>query len=283
MQVVQEPNYYGGMAQNLANSLSNMLGFGPQQQWQGLLQSLGQSGLIPQNLNLNALGSLQNPQMQEVALKLLGQQSMSPLEQAQTGLYGAETEKARAETQMLGQPDISKMQGTASGLRKEFDALSAPYRLIQGSYSRMMASAEDPSPAGDVAIIFNFMKMIDPPSTVREGEAATVENARGWGDAARSLYNRVLTGEKLTETQRQDFLSRSEKLYKSQEKTHKDLINRYTGLSNRWGISPEDVITEANEPQQAGQMPLITSEAEYIALPMGATYRDNSGNIGVKK
>ena len=42
-----------------------------------------------------------------------------------------------------------------------------------------------------MALIFGFMKTQDPTSTVREGEFATAENARGMvGPHVRRMYNR---------------------------------------------------------------------------------------------
>ena len=60
---------------------------------------------------------------------------------------------------------------------------------------------------GDLAIIFNFFKSIDPNSTVREGEFATAENTGGVSDRALTLYRRVLEGARLTDEQRLGFLN----------------------------------------------------------------------------
>lgn len=270
-----------------------MMQQGQQQQWQQLLAALsgqpyqGRQGGInlpllgniggrqvnypaTQGMNMQALGGLRDPQMQQMAMQILGQQMQSPLQQAQT-------EQVRAETQMLGQPDISKMQQTATTLRKEFDTLSAPYRTIRDSYSRVLAAADDPSAAGDLAIIFNYMKILDPGSVVRESEFATAENAAGVPDKIRNLWNKALTGERITYN-RKDFINTAKKLYQSQEKIHKGLIKRYEGLSKRWDIAPEDVITEPFIPAGAQSRPMqVKTIQEAFALPVGTQFIDPNG------
>ena len=127
--------------------------------------------------------------------------------------------------------------------RKEFDSLSDKYRIVRDSYGRILASVKDPSAAGDLSLIFNYMKVLDPGSTVRESEAASVENARGVPAAIRNIYNKVIKGERLEKGQREDFASRSDMLFKSQATTQDKLIKRYEGLATRYGLSAEDITT----------------------------------------
>ena len=47
--------------------------------------------------------------------------------------------------------------------------------------------------AGDAAIVFGYMKMLDPTSVVREGEQATTRNAVGVPEAIRGMYNQRLS------------------------------------------------------------------------------------------
>ena len=50
-----------------------------------------------------------------------------------------------------------------SGLRKEWTGLPTTKATqdVAASYNRVSGAAEDPSPAGDLALIFNYMKMLD--------------------------------------------------------------------------------------------------------------------------
>ena len=94
-------------------------------------------------------------------------------------------------------------------LRKEFNGLGEikDFRKVDAAYNKVKnATDAKPSPAGDLAIIFNYMKILDPGSVVREGEFATAQNAASVPDQIRNLYNRVVNGERLNANQLQLFV-----------------------------------------------------------------------------
>ncbi len=140
--------------------------------------------------------------------------------------------------------DPSKLAEHSKGLRTEFNTLAKNFIDVRDSYARIQESISDPSPAGDMATIFGFMRMLDPTSTVREGEYATAEKARGVPDTVRNLYNKVLEGYRLTPEQRKDFSGRAGKLYDRQEHSHKQLESQYTGLARRLGIPADTVVSD---------------------------------------
>lgn len=131
------------------------------------------------------------------------------------------------------------------GIRQQY--MSTPtvkdFQTLQSSFSKIKSIALDqPSPAGDISLVFNYMKMLDPGSTVREGEQATAANARGLDDSMRTLYNRVLSGEKLTPTQRADFYNKAGQVYESQSKVLSRLQEEFRGISERSGADPRNVV-----------------------------------------
>lgn len=155
----------------------------------------------------------------------------------------AESEKLLRESKGVLTPEQTISQSNT--FRKEFDALSNDFRKIRDSFQRINAAAADPSAAGDLAIIFNFMKILDPGSVVRESEFATAENAAGVPDKIRNMWNKALTGERIS-FNRQDFVNQSRNLFRTQQNTQNKLIKRYTGLAERFGVNPQDVITETD-------------------------------------
>lgn len=129
-------------------------------------------------------------------------------------------------------------------LRDEFRNLSKDYIEVRDAYGRIQESAKNPSAAGDLALIFNYMKMLDPGSTVREGEFATAQNAAGVDDRIVGMYNRVLNGERLADNTRSDFASRAGALYKRQLATHKKNTAQYSALAKRYSVDPQNVVTD---------------------------------------
>jgi hypothetical protein len=144
----------------------------------------------------------------------------------------------------------------AQELRKEFNNQSATFRGVADSYQRIVDSAKDPSPAGDLSLIFNYMKVLDPGSTVREGEFATAQNAGGVDDRVVGLYNRLMNGERLAPAQRSDFLNRGTRLYQGQEKRfNANVRDRYVGLAKRYGLDPAEITGEVSAKVPTSALP----------------------------
>jgi len=163
--------------------------------------------------------------------------------------------------------------GDITTLRKEFAAETKPFLDVNDAYGRIKASASDPSPAGDLALIFNYMKVLDPGSTVREGEFANAQNSGSVGTRIMATYNNVVNGERLTDEQRQDFVSRADKLYGQAVKTHKKREEQYIKLAKTNGFDPEQVVLDriifSDTPQNTSQADTLRAEAE-AAIAAGA-------------
>jgi len=138
--------------------------------------------------------------------------------------------------------DAEKVQSA----RKEFTALPQVKSFADQTtaYGRVMSSIADPSPAGDLALIFNYMKVLDPGSVVREGEFATAQNSGSVDDRTRSLYNRIMSGERLSERQRSDFADRATRLYEGAEQQYKSIAEQYGNFARSAGLPPEQVIPD---------------------------------------
>jgi hypothetical protein len=162
-----------------------------------------------------------------------------------------------------------QLASQANKMRSEFNGLSKDHKLVADSYARIKASASDPSAAGDLSMIFNYMKVLDPGSTVREGEFATAQNAAGIPQRVRNIFNRAMSGERLAPEQREDFVNRAGKLFNAQESRQQENIDRYNAMAERAGIDPLDVTGNAsiNKEQQA-------PKGQYT----GQTVVDDQGN-----
>ncbi len=159
--------------------------------------------------------------------------------------------------------DPEKVFDQETKLRKEFTTQTDDFVKVRDAFSRIDASAKDPSPAGDLALIFNYMKVLDPGSTVREGEFATAQNSAGVPDRLRAQYNQITKGERLAPEQRQDFLTRAGKLYESQLNQYQGLEERYRGLAEMYKLNPEAVVY--------GMGDKTPKRGEEPKLPVGIT------------
>lgn len=158
--------------------------------------------------------------------------------------------------------DQDKSFERANTLRDEYNLQSKDYGTVKTSYETIKALGNKPSAAGDIALLTAYMRMVDPGSSVKEGEFANAENAGGVPTKVRARYNNLLSGERLTDEQRKDFVSQSGTMLSAWRNSNKSTRKRYKDLAERAKINPLDVIG-ADEPD--------TEEAPPEAPPVTAT------------
>ena len=139
-------------------------------------------------------------------------------------------------------PLQGKTFGNEKDLRTEFQAQVKPYVELGQAYQKIETAAKNPSPAGDIAMVYGFMKVLDPSSVVREGEFATAQNAGSVPDSVRNMYNKALSGERLNEKIRSDFLQQARNLVESQRVMSNDLMSRYTEVAKNYKLDPNQVV-----------------------------------------
>ncbi len=141
-------------------------------------------------------------------------------------------------------------------LRKELEGIAKPYQEVRNGYRRIQASKDDA--AGDISLIFGYMKMLDPGSVVREGEFATAQNAGGVPERIANLYNKALDGTRLTTGQRAMFKGQAGAIFKQAESEYKTRENQYRGLATSYKMDPSRIIPafdDINAPMEAPAIP----------------------------
>ncbi len=130
------------------------------------------------------------------------------------------------------------------GLRKEVFATNKDYAVIRDYANKIEEIAKAPSAASDMAMIFSFMKILDPGSVVRETEYANAENARGVPETVRNMWNKVIAGQRLTNDQRKDFLTQAQTIAKAQKSQYTQSMKQYRGIANRLNLDERNVIVD---------------------------------------
>lgn len=149
-----------------------------------------------------------------------------------------------------------------AGIRKEFTKLSGDFIKIRDAIGKVEQATANPSGPGDIALIFNFMKILDPGSTVREGEFATAQNSAGVTEKFRALFNRVQRGERLSEKQRGEFAATAGQLFKSQTGKQLELETEFQGIAERANITPADVVIDFMGEGRPGAPEIINFDAQ---------------------
>lgn len=179
---------------------------------------------------------------------------------------------------------LEKEFKNTKALRGEFTKATSNFASINDSFGRISVSAKDPSAAGDLSLIFNYMKMLDPESVVRESEFATAAATASLMERAKGVYTKMTGGRRLSDAQRKDFVDRSKLLFKEADRIHGGRRKQFEGLAKRAGLDPANVVFQRNfaqdpeglqtpqtlQGQGTEQNPMqITSESEADNLPAG--------------
>lgn len=129
-----------------------------------------------------------------------------------------------------------------NSLGKRWMDESADYLGRGQSLGQLLSGAKQQSAAGDISMVFNFMKMNDPNSAVLPGEYATAQNAGGVDERVRAFYNSLLDGQRLTPSQRKDFLMTAKAIFESTIAAKDERARHFTSLAQAYGIDPSLVI-----------------------------------------
>jgi len=129
---------------------------------------------------------------------------------------------------------------TTNQLSTAFLGQAKPYIEVAQAYRKVISAPE--SAAGDMSKIFGYMKILDPGSTVREGEAASAQNAAGVPDRILNLYNKAVTGQRLNPTQRADFDNSAYQLVESQKQQFETLKTHFKDRAISQNANPNNVI-----------------------------------------
>lgn len=164
--------------------------------------------------------------------------------------YGANSPQAQAFGELVegfseGEaPDPSDV----AGLRKEHAKASATTVEVKSAYDKIQAahqiSTEGDSGAGDISLLVGYMKMLDPGSVVREGEFATAENSGGVPQRIRGTYNSLVNGERLAQSQRDDFLENAQAIWGIQQRNQMSIDDQYRAIAERQKMNPENVVLD---------------------------------------
>ena len=191
---------------------------------------------------------LQQPQNQ-VPVSSLGSQDFGRFarEQGLDPTRSVQRMEALRQAELANQPKAPDPQvqiKNENDLRKEFNSLPEvkDFNKVRTSYDKVVLAGENPSAAGDISMIFNYMKILDPGSVVREGEFATAQNAAGVPQRVINQYNKIVKGERLSEDQRSDFMNQARFAAEAQFKPVSEQMTRYQGVARNMGLRLDQVL-----------------------------------------
>lgn len=124
-------------------------------------------------------------------------------------------------------------------LTDDFDKETANQRKIITSAQNIQSIAERAKagePTAQVALVYQYMKSLDPTSTVREGEYATAKNTTGLPGKVLNTYNSVVKGTFLNANQIDGYVNDSLKLAETANNQILNTSREYDRRANVYGI-----------------------------------------------
>lgn len=173
---------------------------------------------------------------------LQGPKQVSELEQQETRYKKLQADQLAADLNGGSKPKEADVQNQVNTLRKDITTAGKAFELVKAANNRITKTGNKGTPASDISLVFNFMKMNDPGSTVREGEFATAQNAEGVPGRVVNLYNQMLDGTRLNPAQRKDFIQQSNGLFLSQRDSFDSQIENTLQQADQDSIGRERVL-----------------------------------------
>ncbi len=170
----------------------------------------------------------------------------------------------------------------AAKLRAEFMKQNETFRDIRDATQRVKSVANDGTGASDLALIYNFMKVLDSRSVVRETEFKSAADAKAWlskvdagllGEIAVPSSIRAAiqkadpnkNGPLLLPEQRKDFVKQVDNIYKGQRQIYDQSVGEFKRLGKVMGIPDEMQSFATFEPGSAN--PIRTNTAQPEVTP----------------
>jgi hypothetical protein len=188
----------------------------------------------------------------EAAAKLAERKAAAPLggSGSSAELQRLRLDEARAkarERELAGTPEAQSRRSTleSSTLRKEFITRPEVEKASASAaeYENLNALATNPASAGgDLALVFSFMKVMDPGTAVKQEEFAATARAQGAEGRIVTAIGNVVSGQILSPEQRLD-LARQAKVFRDNNRRRAEVVAKvYGDLATSSGFRPVDVL-----------------------------------------
>ena len=140
-------------------------------------------------------------------------------------------------------------------LRDDYIRDTKNYPVIRDAFSKISRASESHTGPGDISLIYGYMRMLDPGSTVREGEFATAQNAGSIPQQVWAMYNKAVRGERLDPAVRAQFVAEAQNIYEQSTADYLKTRDLYSGVATRGNMDPRNVVidlTPASPPKKSG-------------------------------
>ncbi len=132
---------------------------------------------------------------------------------------------------------------------KEFGTVQSYYAGMKAVAARQ---AQNPTNAGDYALLTNFQRINDPGGMVRSQQFNDMQDVPGWTDKMLGAGKKVMNGGMLDNNERADFLNIGDALYKGKLAGANTAVDRYQDIAKKsYFANPARVISHFSDLSQS--------------------------------
>ena len=192
-------------------------------------------------IDLNKVNDPKTPNDERI-VKLTDTQYSS----AGTNIVSLASMKAGVDANNKSYDNLTKLSNNYKGMKSVdfYQKLRSTWQKIDVAYNQAYNPDTENPQVADVSMIFNFMKMLDPGSTVREGEYATAKNTGGIAQNIINSYNAARGGGFLSDGQRADFRNTAWELINAEASNVQKINENFTALGEKFGISTDNILED---------------------------------------
>lgn len=150
--------------------------------------------------------------------------------------------------------------------RTEWFRVTKPIREAKQAYGKIQA-VSDTGP-GDVSLIFQYMKLLDPGSVVRESEFSLAEDTGGIGDRFKGFVQRVENGQRLTPAMRKAFIDEARNLNEKLLMEEKVLFKDLNDIVVRRGLNPDNVFVGYEQDEAPPEAIATPGDSRDMGAPL---------------
>ena len=110
------------------------------------------------------------------------------------------------------------------------------------AYQTMYNAATNPTQKGDTTMLYTFFKVLDPQSTVREGEIEMIKQSRSIPEKFKGMALKLASGQTLLESERADLLNQAYQYVSNQQRGVTETIDMYKDYAKAFGLNPEKAV-----------------------------------------
>jgi hypothetical protein len=151
-----------------------------------------------------------------------------------------------------GNKNTTSNRKAEADFREKFNNLPEVknFRVVRGQGHQIKQLAANPSGQNDIAMIFSYMKMLDPTSVVREGEFALAGQAAGLSTQIQNILRKADSGERLSPEQRVQIVKSANDIYTSARNIYNERAQEYRGYAIDNGVNANRVATTYSTPKK---------------------------------